>query len=62
MDRVWLVTCGDGSDGDEWNVLGIYRSKEAAEAVVSSSLFPGFRYVEEWPVHDEATTYTGREA
>ena len=29
--KVWLVTSGSGSDGDEWQVSSIHASKESAE-------------------------------
>ena len=29
--KVWLLTTGDGSDGSEWNVEGIYSTLELAE-------------------------------
>lgn len=29
--QVFLLTCGDGSDGDEWHVLGIYATRKDAE-------------------------------
>jgi len=28
---VFLLTTGDGSDGDEWNVVSIHASREGAE-------------------------------
>jgi hypothetical protein len=28
---VFLLTDGDGSDGDEWQVIGIYSTRELAE-------------------------------
>ncbi len=34
LKSVWLLTVGDGSDGNEWGLLGIYSSKEnASEAL-----------------------------
>jgi len=31
MNKVWLLTDGDGSDGNEWSVISIHRTKEGAE-------------------------------
>jgi hypothetical protein len=31
MNAVYLHTSGSGDDGDEWYVIGIYRTRELAE-------------------------------
>lgn len=33
--KVYLLTTGDGSDGNEWAVRGIYATREIAEAALS---------------------------
>lgn len=59
--KVYLLTTGDGSDGDEWNVEGIYATCEAAERAKAEYECPrprgdGTMYrllandVEEWDV------------
>jgi hypothetical protein len=30
--KVWILLSGDGMDGDEYSLLGIYSSLEAADA------------------------------
>lgn len=30
MNKVWLLTTGSGSDGDEWNVKSIHRTRDGA--------------------------------
>ena len=31
MKSVFLLTSGDGSDGDEWSLIGVYSTRELAE-------------------------------
>ena len=31
MEKIWLLTDGDGSDGSEWSVLSIHATKEGAD-------------------------------
>ena len=31
MNKVYLLTSGDGSDGDEWCVISIHATRESAE-------------------------------
>ena len=31
MVKVWLLTDGDGSDGNEWGVVSIHATEEGAE-------------------------------
>lgn len=45
---VYLVTTGDGSDGNEWNVEGIYATRQLAEE--EAATWPGNVQVEEWTV------------
>ncbi len=50
---VYLLTVGDGSDGDAWDVLGIYGTREAAERAKAEHDQPGRCFanaVEEWEV------------
>ena len=60
MESVWLVTTGDGSDGDEWMCHGIYSTEEKAlvhqkwymreRMRPDGSTFHRVADVEEWPV------------
>ena len=34
-EMVWLLTAGDGSDGDEWNVESIHATESGANAAKS---------------------------
>jgi len=62
---VWLLTKGDGSDGNEWDVISIYSTKELAEKAKELYERPELRYdgsthsfeanIEEWDI-DEVTT------
>ncbi len=47
-DKVYLVTCGDGTDGDEWIVESIHISKDHAEAFIVAQNMYGYYKVEEW--------------
>ena len=57
--KVYLVTKGDGSDGDEWYVLAIFSTKEGAERYVKdhNAHRPGWARVwnpvEEWDIDKE---------
>lgn len=61
--KVWLVTTGDGEDGNEWNVLHIWSSEEKAKAAKEQYEKPqkrsdGSEYstqaeVEEWTLDNE---------
>lgn len=62
---VYLVTSGDGSDGDEWNVHGIYATPAAAEIAKTeyeserkNSDGSTYRFfaneIEEWPLEGAA--------
>jgi hypothetical protein len=58
--KVYLLTYGDGNDGNEWGVLSIYSSRERAEAAKLIYQYPierpdGSTYtrdveIEEWHV------------
>ena len=62
MDKIYLVTTGSGSDGDEWGVISIHRTKEGAERAEATYEAPrerrdGSTYnhdaeVEEWDVDE----------
>lgn len=46
--RVFLITHGDGSDGNELSIEGVYGTREKAEARMTQL---GWNYqIEEWPV------------
>lgn len=51
-EHVFLVTTGDGSDGDEWSVLGIFTTEaQANEARTAWELVFLYRHanpVEKW--------------
>ena len=58
---VYLLTYGDGSDGDEWGVISIHATKESAEAAKAKYEQPKSRQdgtswvsrcndIEEWAV------------
>ena len=61
-NKVFLLTIGDGIDGDEWSVLSIHRTKEGAELAEKEYEAPrerrdGSTYnfnaqVEEWDVKE----------
>ena len=61
--KVWLLTTGDGCDGSEWDVQGIYSTYELAEKACKKYLQPRYRpdgssyvfeaNVEEWDVDEE---------
>jgi len=51
--NVFLFTTGDGSDGNEWDVEGVYSSREAAERARRESGYPERNSdIEEWPVKE----------
>jgi hypothetical protein len=62
MPIVYLLTTGDGSDGDAWDVLGIYSSREKAEQAQvfyqrerprgDGSSYRYFAAVEKWEVDE----------
>ena len=62
---IFLLTSGDGSDGDEWNVISIHSNYELAEGAKTRYEAPRTRsdgstycfwaQIEEWPV-DKAPT------
>jgi len=45
--KVFLLTTGDGSDGNKWGVQGIYSSRELAE-IAQSDIRES--KIEEWEV------------
>jgi len=61
---VWLLTIGDGSDGNEWDVISIHSTKEGAESAkahheslihtrMDGSIYHIFlNPVEEWPIDE----------
>jgi hypothetical protein len=56
---VYLVTSGDGSDGNEWYVVSIHSTREAAEKFVNDYNAHRPRWarlelegIEEWPVDE----------
>jgi len=62
VSNVYLVTTGDGSDGDEWNVHGIFATKEAADNFACGASNILFYEVEEWGVHGSALSDSERDA
>ena len=62
MTKVWLVTTGDGSDGDEMRVESIHTTKEGAEKAKATIESPRMSYagtlyiqeanIEEWIVEE----------
>ena len=62
MSNVYLVTTGDGSDGDEWNVHGIFASQEAADTFVREASRNCCYEVEEWGVHGSTLSDSERDA
>lgn len=52
--KVYLLTGGDGSDGNEWYLDGVFATKEAAERerLKQPEWKQGNMQVEEWPVID----------
>ena len=56
VSKVWLLTEGDGEDGNSWFVIGIYSTREKAEKAKSTydALKTHHRAViEEWSVDHE---------
>ena len=59
---VFLLTTGDGSDGNEWSVQGIYSTRELAEIAQAKYSEPQKRFdgstyireseIEEWEIDD----------
>lgn len=57
---VFLLTTGDGSDGDEWQVVSIHRTKESAEKAkveyekprprLTTGFYARTANIEEWDV------------
>ena len=43
MQYVYLLTCGDGSDGDEWGVISIHATIESAERAKKEYEIPMIR-------------------
>lgn len=62
MKTVFLLTTGDGSDGNEWSVIGIYSSRELAITAQTKHSEPQRRYdgstyireseIEEWVIDE----------
>lgn len=63
---VWLVTAGEGVDGDEWRVLGVFSTLDRAREWVRAHnahagpgdeiIEGGYRTdIEEWPLNPEFT-------
>lgn len=60
MTTVFLLTTGDGSDGNEWGVLGVYSARELAEKSkkryesprpnIYGNLYSPESQIEEWEV------------
>ena len=52
MTDVYLVTTGDGSDGDEWGLHDIFATKEAADSYAAeiSKTANSFPDVSSWEV------------
>ena len=58
--QVWLLTSGDGSDGNEWGLISIHSSEELALLAKAKYEAPRSRYysstycleanIEEWSV------------
>lgn len=46
-ETVWIVTEGDGDDGNEWRIDGVYSTQEAADAAHANR--PNMS-VEVWPL------------
>lgn len=63
MKVVWLLTTGDASDGNEWDVQSIHESEESAIKAKTQYEAPKFRVdgsayslnaqIEEWDVVDD---------
>jgi hypothetical protein len=62
VSNVYLVTTGNGSDGDEWNVHGIFATQEAADTFVRGTSGHSFYEVEEWGVHGSTLSDSERDA
>lgn len=62
--KVFLLTTGDGSDGNEWGVESIHSTRELAEKAQARYSEPQIRYdgsayvreseIEEWEVDKDA--------
>ena len=50
---VFLLLVGEGCDGDEQSVEGVYATRELAEQAKTKSGYPDYRSeVEEWHVQE----------
>ena len=62
MDKIWLLTTGDGSDGNKWAIESIHRTEAGAEDAKKKYEAPRQRFdgstytfdanIEEWPVDE----------
>jgi hypothetical protein len=50
MNTVWIVSSGDGCDGDEWKLEGIYSTREKADEACKGTRC---NEPEEWSVDPE---------
>ena len=70
--KVFLLTTGDGSDGNEWSVISIHSSRELAETARDKYSEPQFRHdgssyireseIEEWEIDVSAQQGVSLEA
>ena len=51
-ESVFLITKGDGMDGDEWQILSIHKSKEGAEAAKNKYEETWRLKIEEWELNE----------
>ena len=52
MKEVYLLTSGDGEDGNEWRVLGIFSSQELAEKAKSENKNKDDITIETWTLDE----------
>lgn len=64
MTSVWFAASGSGEDGDEYDVHGVFATREAAQAHCDRPDKPTWehRYVQEWEVTGSMLTDEEREA
>ena len=55
---VFILISGDGADGNERDIVGVYASESAAEAVRQTygKQYQGNLFIEEYPVQDGAAS------
>ena len=55
-ESVYLLTSGEGDDGDPWTVHGIYSAPGLAEEARRKLREPNRARVDEWPVDESEPT------